>query len=363
MALGFSGSNGGISSIYHAVDGASNRDHGVRNSQPLEVSYFVNNVCNLNCKHCYVGYKDTRHANTYEKWTSVFSELIGMGARTFGNVGKEPLLNWDLTRKLLAYFKGQQMTIPKLRYGFVTNGLLLTDSIISELVELAPTYIDISMDGTQESHEKIRGEGTYQKLISNLEKIAKTELADRVFISFTLNKINKNDISGVISTINNMGIKNILVSPYVTLDKEDALYLSDDELAEIIWGIVSGETVDFSRCDHMNIYVKSDYTTSKGLMDKLMQMGVINQDSLFMDEYGVLFNKYTKGTSDVYFNYLPYDNTFSQAIRISHDGYVSGCLEMFYNNYEDRAVGNINRASINQILQDAVCQTAKAIDN
>lgn len=316
----------------------------------------MNNVCNLKCKHCYVGYTDNRQTNTYQKWTSVFSELIDMGARTFGNVGKEPLLNWNLTKKLLAFFQARQRTIPKLRYGLVTNGLLLNDEIISELVNLSPTYIDISMDGNKVSHEKIRGKGTYEKLICNLEKIANTKLADRVFISFTLNRLNKDDIGDVFSTISTIGLKNILLSPYVTLDKTDALYLSDDELADIITGIVSEKTVDFRSFDKMNIYVKSDYTTSKGLMDKLIQKGVINQDSLYLDEYGVLFNRYTRGTSVVYFNYLPYDNTFSQAIRISHDGYVSGCLEMFYNNYEDRAVGNVNQSSIQQILQEALCR-------
>lgn len=361
MALGFSGSNGGISSIYRKVD-ATSLDGDYLHSLPLEISYFVNNVCNLNCKHCYVGYKDTSHAISYEAWTKVFSDLIETGARTFGNVGKEPLLDWELTRKLLAYFQQQQKSIPELRYGFVTNGLLLSDEIITELVELAPTYIDVSLDGNRESHDKIRGKGTFEKLIPNLKKLAETALSDRTFISFTVNKINKADIAEVVKIISKMGIKNLLLSPYVTLDKEDALYLSYDELADIISGIILGEELNFGQFEKLNLYFKSDYSTSKGLVDKLKQRGLINCNALYMDEYGVLFNRIEKGSNVVYLNYLPYDNTFSQAIRISHDGYVSGCRDMFYNDYRSRTVGNINLTPIKQILFTALHHSLEAIN-
>jgi len=51
MAVGFSGSNGGI------LDRRKISEPDIVN-RPLEVSYFVNNRCNLRCNHCYVGYEE-----------------------------------------------------------------------------------------------------------------------------------------------------------------------------------------------------------------------------------------------------------------------------------------------------------------
>ena len=102
----------------------------------------------------------------------------------------------------------------------------------------------------------------------------------------------------------------------------------------------------------INLYVKSDFSTSKGLMEILKQRGLINLDTLYMDEYGVLFNEFKKEGNNIFVNYLPCDNTYSQALRISHDGYVSGCIDMFYDDYRSRAIGNITHSPIRQILQN-----------
>ncbi len=345
MAIGFSGSNGGITNIYNQY-----LNKICTSKQSLEVSYFINNRCNLNCKHCYVGYYDSSKNLQIDEWSKTFDSLIKMGAKTFGNVGKEPLLDWDSTKMLLQYFKAKRDEDKTIRFGFVSNGLLLNEEIIQELTQIEPDYIDISLDGDQHSHDSIRGEGTYQKLLTNLTLLAETNLAKKVFISFTLNNINKHSLPEVIKTIYQIGLKNLLISPYVTLNKKDLLYLSDVEIADIISDILHENTISFKNYEHLNIYVKSDYSSSKGVMEKFKDRGIINKNDLLVDNYGVVFNKYQFGTNHIYFNYLPYDNTFTQAIRISHDGYVSGCLEMFHEDYPERAIGNIREMDISKIL-------------
>lgn len=100
MALGFSGSNGGINVI------AEKKFQGINLAErPMEVSYFVNNVCNLKCGHCYVGYENNKDELSVDEWISVFDKLIEKGALTFGNVGKEPLMSPEKTIRLLEYFR------------------------------------------------------------------------------------------------------------------------------------------------------------------------------------------------------------------------------------------------------------------
>ena len=156
----------------------------------------------------------------------------------------------------------------------------------------------------------------------------------------------------VIKIIYDMGFKNILISPYVTLNKKDMLYIADDKIIATIQKLLKGELIDFSNYKELNIYIKNDFTTTRPLMGKMSNLKIINKDDMLIDDYGVIFNKYELGNNIIYFNYMPFDTSFNTAIRISHDGYVSNCLDMFYENYPERAVGNIREKGIKKILEN-----------
>jgi len=351
MALGFSGSNGGITNNFSNLNIQKlDKDIYIKKNIPLEVSYFVNNICNLRCKHCYVGYQNNKNLLNFSEWKNLFDSLIEYGAKTFGNVGKEPLLNWNLTKELLQYFKFKRNSDSKIRFGFVTNGLLFNELVIDELNSIQPDYIDISLDGDKTAHDYIRGVGNYDKLISKLKVLSKTKLASEIFISFTLNKLNKDTLPFVIETINKLGINNFLISPYVTLNKNDELYLSDNDIADLVQSLLDNKLIDFYKFRNLNLYIKNDFTTTSPIMSELKKRNIINEDKLLIDNYGVIFNKYHFNTNTIYLNYLPYDNTFTQAIRISHDGYISSCLDMFYEDYPERTIGNIKNQDIKVIL-------------
>ena len=87
------------------------------------------------------------------------------------------------------------------------------------------------------------------------------------------------------------------------------------------------------------------------LMEKFEKDRIIDKDNLNIDDYGAIFNKYMFNDNSVYFNYIPWDNSFIQVIRISHDGYVSNCFDMFFSEYPERAIGNVREKSIREILQ------------
>lgn len=357
MAIGWSGSNGGITQNYEPISAKDLRLNCIQqmHSYPLEVSYFINNRCNLQCRHCYVGYENGKDSLSIEDWRGVFDECIEMGGLTFGNVGKEPLLNWQNTKDLLMYFKGQREEKPTLRFGVVTNGLLFDEEKIEELNKINPDYIDISLDGNEEVHDAIRGNGTYSKLMANLKLLSRYDLFKKVFISFTINRLNLHCIADVVDTAYKIGIKNLLFSPYVTLDKDDELYVADEDILREIEKLVRGDLIGFGQYDGLNIYVKNDYSPpSSRLMEKLVNEKIINKDNLYIDEYGVIFTKYSFNGNTIYFNYLPWDNAFVQAIRISHDGHISDCYSMFFEDYPCRAIGNIRKNSVGEIINTIV---------
>jgi len=353
MALGLSGSNGGITGDIHpyrvAQGGERSRQGG---PGPVEVSYFVNNVCNLRCRHCYVGYARQDNPLTIDQWKGLFDALIGAGARTFGNVGKEPLLSWRETERLLMYFCTRRRQLPELRFGLVTNGTMLDDVLARELARIEPNYIDISLDGDERAHDSIRGHGAFARVVSNLAVAVKAGLSSRIFISCTLTSANADSVGGLAKVVYDLGIRNLLISPYVSLAENDPLRLPNDALRRWAQSLLDGKVVDYNHCSGMNVYFKSEFASTRPVMRALVEDHIIDLDRLLIDRYGVVFCKYEIGGNTVFFNYQERDDFPSRAIRISHDGYVSNCLSMFYADYPCRAIGNVRHRGILDILGD-----------
>src|SRR3990172_8879450 len=106
MAIGFSGSNGGITTNYYEFYYLNLRDTDYyrSNKVPMEVSYFINNTCNLKCRHCYVGYRHVGDALSVGEWKTVFDELIESGGRVLGKVRKELLIYCLEIRGVFLFF-------------------------------------------------------------------------------------------------------------------------------------------------------------------------------------------------------------------------------------------------------------------
>lgn len=354
MALGWSGSNGGITLKQNEIskNDLNYETFSKKHPYPMEVSYFINNTCNLKCKHCYVSYGEYKNDLSIKEWKNIFDELISFGAQTFGNVGKEPLLAWDKTYELLEYFNEKKRSIPRIRFGLVTNGLLLDKGKINKLDIIQPDYIDISLDGTKKVHDFIRGDGSYDKTMNNLKAISKSKIIDNIFISFTSNKYNVSTIDALVQELYDINIKNILISPYITRDKADPLFLSTDNTINWIQELLNGNIIDFNNYRGLNIYIKNDHMTSSEIMNELEQKVIIDKNNLFVDDYGVLFNKYNFNENNIYFNYIPWNDFLSHAIRISHDGYISNCFDMFFPEYTKRAIGNVRINSLKEMLKN-----------
>jgi MoaA/NifB/PqqE/SkfB family radical SAM enzyme len=342
MALGISGSNGGIKQV-EANTGALNKYI----NKPLEVSYFVNNYCNLQCKHCYVGYENKENSMNLFEWMSLFDKFIELGAKTFGNVGKEPIMAPELTISLLNYFKAKRNKDEKIRYGLVTNGTWLQDSILDMIADAKPDYIDISLDGPKAQHNFIRGtfssyNTTFDVVTENIETLNKKypELSDKIFISFTLMKHNKNSLNELIKYMQNIGTNNFVISPYMQSEKDpnNDLGISVKKIAQTYKEIIEGINIDYSSIKDATIYLKSDPDAHPKLMKNLINSGALNLNKLLVDDYGVIFNLNIKeNNSKVILNYLPHSEALKKAVRISHDGYMSGCLEMMHKDYPTRA--------------------------
>jgi len=118
--------------------------------------------CNLNCKYCYLDIDEIEKKEMpLENMLSAIKQFSDVGGLFLDISGGEPLTREDLPAIVK---KGHDLA---LRVTIVTNGTLLNPKKIEDIKDYIH-QISISMDGINESHNYLRGEGTFEKMIYSL---------------------------------------------------------------------------------------------------------------------------------------------------------------------------------------------------
>lgn len=125
-------------------------------------------ACNLKCRHCYINAGTETHNEWDEgKWTRIISQFAALGGEGITLTGGEPTLSPS--------FKGVITQARKfgLKIVVLSNGVRW-NSDISQLCLNSVDELQFSLDGpNEESHEFIRGKGTYNAVLQNLHKALK----------------------------------------------------------------------------------------------------------------------------------------------------------------------------------------------
>ena len=147
-------------------------------TKPKTIVLGVNNVCNLHCKMCDVGTK-TEGTNFAQNLIGshpinmplpLIKKIIEQTAQYFPKAHlcyafTEPLVYPHLLESL------QYATDNKLHTSITTNALVL-ESKAEDLVKAGLKQINVSLDGTQDIHNYIRGnEKSFQKAVAGIKKI------------------------------------------------------------------------------------------------------------------------------------------------------------------------------------------------
>lgn len=174
-------------------------------SAPVSVRFDLTNECNLSCKHC-------RANGSPENFTSLDNGIIKELIREMSEMnvfklkisGGEPFIREDIFEILnLAEEKIQKPSI-------VSNGILLDEKKIQKLENTGVKDIAISLDGMKETHEKIRGKGTFEKTIDAIKLLVKGEF--NVTVVTTLSKINMKDYKKLAKFTYELGVGKLSAS-------------------------------------------------------------------------------------------------------------------------------------------------------
>lgn len=151
------------------------------------ICIYLTDECNLRCKHCYMysGYKNDNEMTTNEI-IYILDNFKKHGGEVVTFTGGEVTLRNDL-ETILEFSKkfGLKNTV-------LSNGVSWNDN----LIERTYKYIDeiqISMDGyDEESNSKVRGKGTFEKVVQNIDKLFNKGLRLSVAVTPLLDDLDQN---------------------------------------------------------------------------------------------------------------------------------------------------------------------------
>ena len=143
----------------------------------------VSHTCNLTCDYCFAQagrYHGAEALMPFEVGRRALDFLIEhSGGRRNLEVdffGGEPLMNWDVVKRLVGYARGIEKEAGKnFRFTLTTNGVLVDDEVI-EFCNREMTNVVLSLDGRREIHDRLRktvnGRGSYDLVVPKFQRFA-----------------------------------------------------------------------------------------------------------------------------------------------------------------------------------------------
>lgn len=138
---------------------------------PIRITWCIENRCNLSCKHCYKGGGFKNDLDLTEK-DKIAAKICESKIMEISITGGETLLNENLD-KYVKSFLGKHKRVHIFTNGYYLDKFVekLSTDINHNLLEF-----EVSIDGTQEIHDAIRGKGVYDRVYSNIEKAIALEI-------------------------------------------------------------------------------------------------------------------------------------------------------------------------------------------
>lgn len=159
--------------------------------------------CNLSCLHCISSIGSRRELDK-KSALKVIDILKNLGCKEIYFTGGEPLVRQDIFSIL------RKVKENKMKVGLLSNGTLINSSNIKQI----KNYVDeigISLDGASpQINDKIRGKGTFQKILKAVSVIKKNKIPLTLYI--TINKINLDDFENILKLTTILGADNIRVN-------------------------------------------------------------------------------------------------------------------------------------------------------
>jgi len=191
--------------------------------------------CQCRCAHCAVAIteasSETNELTTSEV-RSILDQVAAMHVTEVCFTGGEPLLRQDLVD--LVRYAYQLRLVPKIS----TNGILLSDSLISKLKKAGLAWCAVSIDSAQPGqHDELRRyPGCYEKAIKGINGLVKHGIPTSIVTYTRKNSIYTGDLAEIVAlgrTLNVAVVRINFLVPIGRLENQENQTLTFEEREEV----------------------------------------------------------------------------------------------------------------------------------
>ena len=142
-------------------------------------------LCNIACTHCFISCSPKNHTHEMMRLADVLphlEEAKSLGVKEYYFTGGEPFMNRDMLPILEATLRQGPASV-------LTNGMLMKPELCRELRRLFDESeysldLRISLDGfDRESHDAIRGQGVWDKVMIGFRNLAEVGLTPIITVT------------------------------------------------------------------------------------------------------------------------------------------------------------------------------------
>ena len=196
--------------------------------RPLQTVLFINDECNLSCRHCTVYNNETPIIKPYEQVREELEYSYRLGSRFVDFEGGEPTIWRDGEHDLNSLIRLSK------KIGFYSA--TITTNAWMPFTGSEADSIWVSLDGLGDYHDDIRGKGSFERLIKNIAASGHPALS----VNMVINSRNYLSVEETIEFAkNNPHIQSISLNFYTPYDATSGLFLDWETRADVIDKIIA----------------------------------------------------------------------------------------------------------------------------
>ena len=198
----------------------------------------VAHSCNLACTYCFAGqgkYQGEQALMSFETGKRALDFLIEhSGSRHNLEVdffGGEPLINFEVVKKLTAYARSIEKEHNKnFRFTLTTNGVLIDDDVI-DFCNREMSNVVLSLDGRKEVNDRFRktinGKGSYDLILPKFKKLVAARKGKGYYMRGTYSRYNTDFVKDILHMADE-GFSELSMEPVVAAPKDPYALREED---------------------------------------------------------------------------------------------------------------------------------------
>ena len=175
------------------------------------IQWHLTERCNLHCRHCYQSggqEEELSRAEQRDLLEEIAEMLTGWEAShgirfapSFNITGGEPLLASDLFTVM------EEIAAAGYDQSLLTNSTLVTAETAARLAALGVAGVQVSIEGPEEIHDAIRGEGSFAAALTGVRFLLESGL--QVTLNATLSRLNAPYLNSMLALAASLGVQRL----------------------------------------------------------------------------------------------------------------------------------------------------------